>query len=118
MSVLTRQLAIAALRRWSFDRGQLGRGRMAGTHHESPGRPCASRSAAIFAGRINRVIDFERVFALLSDEHQQLLLAVYRDGFSEAAAAGRLRRSPRWVAYSKDNALDQLGEELDRRDLL
>ncbi|MDR3737586.1 MAG: hypothetical protein P4L40_01065 [Terracidiphilus sp.] len=112
-------LALAALRRWCWERGALRRGTSV-PPFVRPGRPSndpADGTRRREAGII-RCIDFERAFDTLPAPQQALLLAVYREGLGDRVAAELIGKSQRYVAYAKIAALDALADVLDRRSLL
>lgn len=113
-------LAVAALRRWRYERGALTRGRVC-ADDARPGRRPANQtevSTNLWEGRIIRVLDFESAFATLDTEQQAVLLAVYGERMGDKVAAHLIGCSPRKVAYTKGPALTALAAALDRRNLL
>jgi DNA-directed RNA polymerase specialized sigma24 family protein len=76
------------------------------------------RRATEFNARQVYVIDIERALAMLPTQVQALLIARYRDHFTEAEIACVAGCSTRKVGYALPDALKHFATILDRLDLL
>ena len=106
-------LAVAALRRWSFDRAQLRHGTPQVKRNGFT--PRQSRQAD---ARQVRIIDFERAFATLPPDQRTPLLLFYRDQLSPHHVADILGCSPQLAQFHAACALAHLTDSLDRLHLL
>ena len=108
-------LAVASLRRWSYDRAKLHQGEASQAQHNGY-TPRQSRQGG--RARQVRCIDFERAFAILTPDDRIPLLLVYRDQLPLKHVADILGCSPRLALYHADSGLAKLTDVLDRLHLL
>jgi DNA-directed RNA polymerase specialized sigma24 family protein len=109
-------LAIARLKQFVYDRRLLRQGRLAAKPGTRGNR--GPKDPTLWDARAVRCIDFERAFAQLKPEHQQLLWLRFGDGESMACCAAVIGTSPRTASYTVHNAAGNLGRILDELDLL
>lgn len=65
-----------------------------------------------------RLVDFERAFTSLKEEHQAVLVAVYLEGHTIDVAAELVGVSERKISYLKSEACDALTAALDKAGIL
>ena len=68
--------------------------------------------------RIVRVLDFERAFSILDEEHQLAPALIYRENQPQDKAADAIGCSPRKLCYLLPEARQNLANILNRLDLL
>ncbi len=111
-------IAVTALRRWAWERGRLRRGAVAIVLPQLPGRQRPAPRSALREAALIRCIDFERVYAVLTDEQQALLSARYVEGLPDRITAQLLDLTPAQVFRRLEIARLRLASLLDRADLL
>jgi DNA-directed RNA polymerase specialized sigma24 family protein len=107
-------MAVLRLRQWASERQAVKAGKT--TNYRKTG--WQQRKLKTCDARIVRVIDFERAFGKLSEEHQFVLLGTYRDGLNQGTVAELMLCSSRKVSYVLPEARAALALILDRLDLL
>ena len=110
------KLAVLRIRTWVRDRQQLKTGRPPARLQKYHG--ATQRRASQYDARIVRVIDFERIFQLLDDRHQRVLLMRHRQEATVEETAHALYLSPRTIHTLERDGLSKLAEMLDAADLL
>ena len=107
-------LAVCRLRQWAFDRAAMRSGQV--TNYQREG--WTERRTRNSDARLVRVIDFERALSRLSQEHQAILMLIYREHQDYRAAAAATGVSVRALSYKLPAARQALASILDRLDLL
>jgi DNA-directed RNA polymerase specialized sigma24 family protein len=107
-------LAVARLRQWANDK-DAQKGKRAAEY-----KRCgwAERRASQFDAREVRVIDFDRILNMLSNDYRLSLIFHYRDGHTFAEVATLLGCSERKISYVLPLARKELATLLDRYNLL
>jgi DNA-directed RNA polymerase specialized sigma24 family protein len=107
-------LAVARLRQWARDKDSQKSKRA--TAYQRHG--WAERRQSQFDARLVRVLDFDHILNLLSNDYRLSLIFHYRDGHTAAEIAGLLGCSERKVTYVLPLARQALASLLDRYNLL
>jgi DNA-directed RNA polymerase specialized sigma24 family protein len=107
-------LAIIRIKQWQQDRAALATSRT--TDYTRTG--WKQRNHRTADARIVRVLDFERAFAMLEEEHQLALALIYRDNQPQDKAADAIGCSQRKLCYLLPEARQNLANILNRLDLL
>jgi len=107
-------LAMAAIRRWCFDRLKLQSGQR--TNYKRAG--WQERNTRQMDARHIRVIDFERVLAKLPASVQVMLLLAHRDGYAPDELATMGNVDTRTIKAHLRVSLAALGQLLDAEGLL
>jgi DNA-directed RNA polymerase specialized sigma24 family protein len=107
-------LAVARLRQWANDKDRQKNNRAT----EYQRTAWAERRQSQYDARQVRVIDFDRILNMLSNDYRLSLIFHYRDGHSAAEIATLIGCSERKVAYVLPLARKELATLLDRYNLL
>jgi len=107
-------IAAMRLRQWVYEKARTKNGR---TTHISP-RGWQERRQREFDARIVYVLDIERAMAQLDPTEQTLIIARYRDRFTEPEIACAAGCSTRTVSRALPAAMKHFATILDRLDLL
>ncbi len=111
---LPETLAVAAIRRWCYDRQKLKNGETVSYKRSG----WAERRQRDLDARLVRVLDFEKIFQTLTSEEQIMLTLAHCNGYTEAEMSAMTNLSVRSIATYLPQTRYKLAMALDAVDLL